>query len=341
MDKIEELLAAMRAGVKLSPDQEELFLKSMKTLSSGKSPDAATGDYKDANYFTQQFAGALDSFKNSKEGKESINSILRDKAGDRFVKNYKPFFNTLLQGADIATSLSQIKNANQAVKALIQPTIPQAPGVDPALNNEINKAQRGTFDTARALAPVRQANQDAYNQQDFTARAVSGGQSGQYGAIKQASYNDLLRANGQLPAIADSIKAREQGNLNHLLATRGQQVQQNFANNLQGTQLAMDQYNRNAQTAAALGAQGRSNLRNVFQTLPDNLLKTVGGYTAQTGQPQTPNVTDLGSGPTMAQPSTYGNYQDTFDQYGDAVQRSLAQHMVRMKNRRITNPIQP
>ena len=134
---------------------------------------------------------------------------------------------------------------------------------------------------------------------------------------------------------------REQSNLNHLLATRGQQVQQNFSNSLQGSQMAMDQYNRNAQTAAALGAQGRSNLRNVFQTLPDNLLKTVGGLTASTSStPQPTNTVDLGSGP-MAQPSTYGNFKDTFDQYGDEVQRSLARHMVRMQNRRITNPIQP
>lgn len=322
----EELLAKVKTG-ELTASEQDLLLKATKSLSSGKVPEEFKSEYKsDPEWFAKLSSGISEAMQ-TPTGKANIELLQREKSGDRFVRAYKPFFNSLLQGVDIATSLSQIKSANKAIASLVQPGIPQGPGIDPALNNEIAKAQRGTFDTTRALAPVRQANQDAYNAADLTDRQISNGQSGQYGSLKQANYNDLLRANGQLPAIADSIKAREQANLANLIQQRSNFAQNKYANDLQGTQMAMDQYNKNVNAAALLGSTGRSNLRNVFQTLPDNLLRTTGMLAG--GQALVPGTPEQAP---VANPNGYSSsFMDKYNDYGRQVEQNLANHMVRLK----------
>lgn len=294
-------ISAYLAG--LSEDEKATFIKE---LSSGEVPKDVPTEWKDKTVWQSQIAPALSAFYQGPEGKAHVAEMIRNRASDRFVKRYKPALNLVLQGADIFTSLSQINSSNKALAKLAQPTIPNAPGVDPALNNQIYNAQQGTFDQSRALAPARQAISDAYAAQDNANRQISGGQAGEYGSRTQAAYNERLRASGQLPMIADNIRAREQQRLDGLIGTRAQLAQQNYSNSLQGTQMALNQYNTNVNSAAALGAQGRANLRNVFTTLPENLTRYAGGFTGNVAQ------------------DPYG--------YGAHLEQQVANHIVRNKN---------
>lgn len=253
--------------------------KVLATLTNGKSPGDVVPKEFEAYWQKIDQPTLLAAFQ-TPEGKENIAQMVRDRSGDRFVKRYKPALNLILQGADIMTSLGQINQSNKALSALQQPAIPQSPGVDPALNNQIYQAQQGTFDQSRALAPAKQAINDAYAAQENVNRQISGGQAGAYGSRMQAAYNDRMRASLALPKIADDVKAREQQRLDNLISTRGQLAQQDYSNRLAGTNMALDQYNRNMLAAAQLGSAGRANLRNVFQTLPENITRFAGQVTA-------------------------------------------------------------
>lgn len=334
---IDEFKQAVIAGTLSQED----FLKIMKSFGSANDevPSQFEG-YKDKSTWRQDMLSAMESFKNTPQAKQYAVTILRDKAADRFVRNFKPFFNTLIQGADIATSLSQIKQGNQALKGLVQPSVPTPSGAGlQTINNQIAQAQRGSFDAARAVAPARQAANDEYNTNINNAKAIAGGQAGEFGSLAQSAANQRARTLMPLPQLVDQIRAREQARMDQLAGLKGQYIQQDDRNRLYGTELANQQYQTQAQLAGDLLRQGNTNLRNVFQTLPDNLLQSAGRLSV--GMMPTTNPydkpVDLEARGYQPKPIAYqGNVLD----YADTLQKSI-QDRIRASRRRPmvgTNP---
>jgi hypothetical protein len=325
----EEFWAAVQSG-KVS--QEE-FYKTMKAF--GSSTDAVSNDWR------QAMASEMEKYRNTPEAKDYMNTLLKERAGDRFVKNFKPFFTSILQGVDVANSLSQIRTANNAVRALVPPTLPQSPGPDPALSGAIAKAQQGTFDASRAIAPIKQAANDRYQTDINNAKVVSNGQAGAYGSYAQAASNERYRSGGQQAAVADQVRAREQARLDGLIGMRAGNAQQDFSNRMQGTQIAMDQYNRNALAASTLGSVGRVNLRNSLQGLPESALRTAGAAMYPVRTPGFGGQSSSSSYPSLEAELADAGRPSSIDQrisdYGGALESNLVQHMMRSTGGPIPN----
>lgn len=210
--------------------------------------------------------------QNTPEGQAALKQTMRDNASQRFIKQFKPFFNTLLSGVDLATSLNQIKTSNNTIKSIIQPAIATSPGQPTELNAQLQQAQnQGGVEAQRAVAPAQAELAQQYANDVNTAKQVSGGQGSSYQAnVQNASLRRQRAALGLAP-IVDSVKARYQNMANQLATSKAQLGQQDFGNRLYGSQLALDQYNRQMAAAGALGQAGRLNLRNTLQGLSNNL----------------------------------------------------------------------
>ena len=170
-------------------------------------------------------------------------------------------FNTINSLAQLGISSGQIKRSNNALGALSRPGLPTTPREDEALSNAIYGAQQGTFDAARAVAPVRQGIEDAYTSDLQTARQASGGQSGTFGALAQTANLRKMRGYGEMAPLIDSIRAREQARLDNLLAMRQEGRQQDFRNRMSIYDRSNQNYTDDVAAASELGLAGRENMQ--------------------------------------------------------------------------------
>jgi len=282
----------------------------LKGVVSGKVPEKYRTAVENSDAFNQYMTEAM----KTPSGQAAIKDMLREKQTDRFVKQNKPFFDAILSGVDLATSLTQIKNSNKAIRELQRPSMPNPNVLDPALNNAISKAQQGSLDALRALEPAKQeiAQQRLMDMQ--TAKSVSGGQAGAYGAQATAAGLRANRAAAGLAPLGDNIRARQQQRADNLIGVRQGVRQQEFQNRFGIAQENMQQYQQDAAAAGALGQAGRQNLRMTLGQLPEMITRTAG------------NMMPV---------------QDVWDQYGSQVEQNLAQRMTQSSNAfRTANPVQ-
>lgn len=272
---LEQLLQKLNtAPESLSKQEKDFLASSLKSLVSGKVPDGE-------NMTFEQFAGslgpALQRAMETPLGKQMVNDTIRDRQTERFVKRNKPFFDAILAGADLATSLSQIQNSNKAIKNLVKPTLPNPDVLDPAVNSAIADAQRGSLDALRALEPAKAeiAQQRLADMQ--TAKSVSGGQAGAYGSLATAAGLRANRAALSLPGIQDSIRARQQQRADSLIGLRQNVRQNEFQNRMGIADRNLEQYTADLSAASSLGQAGRTNLRNTLGQLPNTITRAVGG----------------------------------------------------------------
>lgn len=194
--------------------------------------------------------------------KEKMLEIASEKAGNETSEKVTQGLNILLAGSDILTSINQIQESKSQLSKSRKPSRPAVPQRDAYLQQALRGAQQGTYDTQRALAPVQAEIQDQYQTDIVNAKTASTGQAGQFGAYAQQAADRRNRAAMQLAPISDSIKAREQGNYNNLLGMRANETQQMFQNQAQLYPYDLQQYRTEQESAGALGATGRENLRN-------------------------------------------------------------------------------
>lgn len=267
----EQVLGKIQNNEELTGKEKDFLNSVWEGATTGKTP----AGFMSANDFSQ-YLGQLNQLRDSPGMQSYAKSMIAEKTGNRFVERYKPLFSSILAGADIVTSLGQINTSNRAIQRLSRPSFGVPSVINPALNQEIYKAQTGTFDAARALSPAKQAILDKYNAQLSQAKQMGGGQMGTTQSLSQAAYNDALRASGELPMVQDNIRRAQQAYAGNLLNIQQQGAIADSQNQLAAQRMNADQYNLDALTAASLGVTGRQNLRNVFTTLPDNFLQSAG-----------------------------------------------------------------
>jgi hypothetical protein len=165
---------------------------------------------------------------------------------------------------------NQARDAQQKAANMAQPGIPVAPGLSPELTQAIYNAQRGV-DYAPALNPARQGIEDAYTGALNQAQTASGGQAGAYQAMSQLANIERMKAQLGLAPIAQQITTQNQGMLNDLLGARVDERQRNYMNQYYGSQMAMDQYNRNRDGLSDQLSAGRTNMMTALGGLSGNL----------------------------------------------------------------------
>lgn len=189
--------------------------------------------------------------------------------------------NVALAGADIATSVGQIQSSKAAAKRLRRPTRPTTLTSEPLLQQAIADAQRGNYDTVRALAPAQREILDQYLADLNTAKSVTGGQAGGYGALAQLASTRRGRRTLELVPMADQIRRQNLQRYDELL---GMKLAENQAINQSQAQLYpydLNQYNQDAIAAGELGQYGRSNLRSSMTALGSFLPQAISDLTVK------------------------------------------------------------
>lgn len=209
----------------------------------------------------------------SPEYKEKLLDFAQKTEQGKIAGQIRGALNLALSAGDIAMSSKQIREGEKDARNSRRPNRPSVLKADPLLAQAIEEARQGTFDTARRLAPAQQAILDNYLSDLNVARTASTGQAGTYGALGQAASNRRGRANLQLGAMADDVRAREQGRLDNLIGLKQQENQAIQQSAAQYYPTDIQQYQNEQQAAGALEATGRQNMRNSLlnlgQQVPD------------------------------------------------------------------------
>ena len=187
----------------------------------------------------------------------------------------------ILGGSDIGNSITQIRESNKSIRETRKPSRPVVPGRDVLLQQALRDSQEGQFDAARATAPVQQEIYDTYLGDIQGAKTASTGQAGSYGAYRQLAANRRNRAAMQLAPIQDEIRRGQESRQDNLLGMRMDETQSMFRNQAYLYPHDLNQYNKEQEAAAHLGATGRLNLRDSLYNMSGQAANTIGNNVAQ------------------------------------------------------------
>ena len=279
LDKYIRIVQRLRAGKKVSQEEIKHFISYTAKVDQTKlakirtklSTDEGIKNITDEDVSTIIEEGRKELA--SDKYKEDVLDIAQQAESGRVSDTIKTGLNTLLAAGDTLTSIQQINESKKLLNQSKKPNRPSIPGRDPYLQQALAKAQQGTFDASRALAPAQQGIQNQYLSDLNNARIASTGQAGAYGALAQVAANRRNEANVGLIPIADQIRANEKQRLDNLIGMRMGETQDMFQNQAQFYPQDLAQYTLDQQAAGSLGATGRSNPRtsmaNLGQQIPE------------------------------------------------------------------------
>lgn len=276
------IVANLRAGRQVQKGDLEFFLSYSPQIDEAKMKKLVDGgefaSFEDAQAAILEAGRALQS---SPEYKQQLVEFIQATDADRTTSKIAQAANLILGGADILTSMNQIRQADKAARESKRPSRPVVPQRDLMLQQALRQSQENTFDSERAIAPVRAEIQDQYLNDIQGAKTASTGQAGAYGAYRQLAANRRNRAAMELAPIQDSIKAREQQRTDNLLGMRANETQQMFQNQASLYPYDLQQYNWDQRAAASLGATGRANLRDSLYNMAGQAAGFIGQNAAQ------------------------------------------------------------
>lgn len=318
---LELLLKLLNSLDSLSKEDKDKVSKYIEELNPQALKGADTKQFKASDWISI-FQKELQAANSTPQGRAHVEQMIRDNNSERALRRYKPFFDSIMAGADVATAISQIRQSNKASRDLVPPVAPNPNVLDPQLNNQIAQAQQGSLNALRATEPFRQQIEAGRASDISTARSVSGGQSGAFGSLATAASLRANRAAASIPAMADDIRMRQQQRADNLIGMRQGVLQNEFNNRMQIYNTELEQYNENALAAGQLGQAGRTNLRTALGQLPNVLTRAAGSvmpvsnpYDTQSAQSQ--------------QPLSYG---DDYDRFRSSVRQSMMDRFRRTNN---------
>lgn len=281
LKKYFQILNKIRSG-KAGKDEIEFFLSYTPEIDQTKLQKLVEGgnfvNFNDAQAAVIEAGRAL---QTSPEYKEQMLEIGQQVQAGKIAGKVAEGVNMVLGGVDIATSINQIRQGDRAARNSRRPSRPSIPQRDVLLQQALRGAEEGTFDSERAIAPVRQEIQDQFLNDIQGAKTASTGQAGAYGAYRQLAANRRNRAAMELAPVSDAIKAREQARYDNLLGMRQDETQQMFRNQASLYPFDLQQYSQDQQAAASLGATGRANLRDSLYNFGGQAANFIGNQYAQ------------------------------------------------------------
>lgn len=285
MDELKKyfsIVANLRAGRQVAQGDLEFFLSYTPQIDEAKMKKLVEGgEFASAEDAKAALLEAGRALQTSPEYKQSLLELSQVNDSSRTSAKIAQAANLILAGTDIATSLNQIRQADKAAKESRRPTRPTVPQRDLMLEQALRQSQENTFDSERAIAPVRQEIGDQYLNDIQGAKTASTGNAGAYGAYRQLAADRRNKAAMQLAPIQDSIKAREQQRTDNLLGMRADETQQMFQNQASLYPYDLQQYNYDQRAAASLGSTGRANLRDSLYNLAGQASNFIGQTSAQ------------------------------------------------------------
>lgn len=195
----------------------------------------------------------------SPENKDRLARVMMEQDAKNKTTAFSNAVNLFLAGADLSAAQRQVSEYKNQVKSLQRPGALPVQGRDPYLTAALRSAETAPArETVSALAAGQQLG-DIYRSELAMAPVAAGGQAGAVGALGQAAATRRRRGALEMMPALENIRAQQQGERAYLAGMSAQEGT-NITRSMQDAQReAMDQYNREAQAAAALGATGYQN----------------------------------------------------------------------------------
>jgi hypothetical protein len=271
------ILKKVREGREVSKEDLSFFAEYTPEVDSSKMEAIiASGDFSNPAEVQAALQEASVALQTSPEYKDKISQAAADNEGTEVAGKITQGLNMLLGLRDISQSKQQINASNAALAKSKRPSRPVVPQRDQYLQQALRSAEQGTFDSERAMAPVRAEIQDQYLTDQANAKTASTGQSGAFGAYSQLAANRRNRAALNLAPIQDQVRSREQQRYDNLLGMRLDETQNMFQNQASTYPYELQQYRAEQDAAGELGAMGRENLRNSVFGVASQIPQAVG-----------------------------------------------------------------
>lgn len=204
----------------------------------------------------------------------AINNALVSRDAKEFAKRQKEAFGMLegvVDTTQLINSFNQIRTAQEAAKATPVPAMPEVPGQNQQLSQELYAAQQRAGDIGYAINPAVQQLQQGYQQAVQQAQAASGGQASNLQALSNLANQQRMQAALSLVPAAQQARMQNQDVVNQLLGQQMQEQQAQFQNQMAQFPYTYDRWTRTQDAIAALGSQGRTYAMDALSRLPDYL----------------------------------------------------------------------
>lgn len=195
----------------------------------------------------------------SPENKDRLARIKADMDAKNKTTAFSNAVNLFLAGTDLTAAQRQVSEYKRNLKSLQRPGALPVQGRDPYLAAALRSAETAPArETVSALAAGQQLS-DIYRGELAMAPVAAAGQAGAVGALSQAAATRRRRGAMEMMPALEQIRAQQQGERAQLAGLSAQEAA-NINRSMQYAQMqAMDQYNKEAQANAMLGAAGYQN----------------------------------------------------------------------------------
>lgn len=195
----------------------------------------------------------------SPENRDRLARIKADVDAKNKTTAFSNAVNLFLAGTDLLAAQRQVSEYKRNLKSLQRPGALPVQGRDPYLAAALRSAETAPArETVSALAAGQQLS-DIYRGELAMAPVAAAGQAGAVGALSQAAATRRRRGAMEMMPALEQIRAQQQGERAQLAGLSAQEAA-NINRSMQYAQMqAMDQYNREAQANAMLGAAGYQN----------------------------------------------------------------------------------
>lgn len=177
--------------------------------------------------------------------------------------------------SNIGTARGQIRQADEAAEALVEPAVPGITPKSTELAEATESARKRLSGPIAEIDPILQRNLDLLQKNLGVAKTASAGQAGAYGALGQQAINQARR--GAMAAIPEigRIKRGDEAAYRDLLRQGTAEDRNRFNQQMQAYDALNRRYLTEAEAAGNLGAAGRENLAYGRRAMTDQLGRTV------------------------------------------------------------------
>lgn len=262
--KLLEILNRNPQAADLSEEEINTILEGLAEMNTQakEQPEEKKNSFFDEEVWTK-LNSLTETFGNSPEWRAKLEAKRRAENLQKGTSKVRSGLQLALGALDLGISASQIARSNESLEQIQKPTRLTPPPINRNLQDALRRSRARLNDPTMGgeLAPVRQANTDAFLQDKAAAQTVSRGQPGQYGSLMQGAVNRRYRNNLNMIPHINQIQRQNEANYNNLVDRQMQEDQQRFYRDLALHDRDINMYNRQNEAAGKLGQAGRINMR--------------------------------------------------------------------------------
>lgn len=253
-DKLKQLALKVQNGEELDDSDRDLFIESLGKLEDDPDVQSVFTDF--GSEFETLLSDPLLQERQKKLEKEG-----------KIESGVSKGLQVLSAVNDSRIANKQIKQSDAAIAGTAKPGQPSLSLKNPLRKQQIGSALRDIGSIDRYIAPAKQGIADQYTEDMAAAKTASTGQASTFGALSQVASMRRNRGEQALVPLGLEGRAQAQSRLDDLLNAEQIDKYRQFSADQSLYNTNLDQYNLDMESAGNLGAAGRLNKRNAFNSI--------------------------------------------------------------------------